>query len=237
MSDTLLTDPVAAATTEPAPETEKAPRRPRALQSRRASERLEYYAEWMHRLATDETLRTQLAALGYDDAKLAQGVALFNIAQTAYHTRQQTLTAYVGARNTADGAYQDALLAFRNFRTVALVAIDDPAIRTAVAAEQRLPHDRQEFISVARAAYNTVLAEPRFVDTLELHSYTPEKIQNAAAMLDALSLALVARKAARQTAASALRDRNTALTAMGDWVQRLGRIAVVAARSQANPAP
>ena len=230
MTETTLTDPVAPATTEPA-ETEKAPRRPRALQSRRASGRLEYYAEWMQRLQDDLTLRNQIAAFGYDNTKLAQGATLYTNAESAYLARQQALTAFVTARSAANQAFADALRAFRNLRVVALAVIDDPAIKTAFAAERRIPDDRREFVSVARAVYNTILGEPRFVQALETYGYTPEKIQNDAALLDALSLALVTRAAAQQAAVKALHDRDDTLAAMGDWIHRLTRIAAVAGRS------
>lgn len=234
MSETILNTTDTAVV--PSVETEKPTRRQRALQSRRASERLEAYFQTIQQLQTQETLRAQIAEFGYDAAKIAQGAELLEAAQSAYLARQQALTALDMAKHNANAAYDTALLAFRNFRIVAQIAIDDPAVKTALAAGQDIPYMREEFITVARAVYNTVLAEPRFADAMAEHGYPVTVIQNAVALLDNLSAALVARDAAHAETVRALATRNDALVAIGEWIQRLNRIQLVAARAQADAA-
>ncbi len=234
MSETILNTTDTAVV--PSVETEKPTRRQRALQSRRASERLEAYFQTIQQLQTQETLRAQIAEFGYDAAKIAHGAELLEAAQSAYLARQQALTALDMAKHNANAAYDTALLAFRNFRIVAQIAIDDPAVKTALAAGQDIPYMREEFITVARAVYNTVLAEPRFADAMAEHGYPVTVIQNAVALLDNLSAALVARDAAHAETVRALATRNDALVAIGEWIQRLNRIQLVAARAQADAA-
>lgn len=207
-----------------------------ALQARRISERLEGISERLLQVQNDSGLRTQLAVFGYDDAKLAQGLSLQNAAQAGYNARQQALTARSLAITQAQTAFEEALWAYRNLRSVALSVISDPAVRTALAADTPIPQDKQMFVSVARAGYTAVLSEPQFAETLAAHGYPAAVLENATALLDTLSAALSALETARQEAERATQTRNETLAALRAWVMRFERVAVVAARAQTDAA-
>jgi hypothetical protein len=222
--------------TTPAPETATGTRRQPALQARRISERLENIAERLQQVQNDSALRTQLAQFGYDDAKLAQGLALQTAAQEAYHARQQALTARALATAQAHTAFLEALWAYRNLRSVALSVIADPAVRTALAADTPIPQDKQTFVSVARAGYTAVQSEPQFAETLSAHGYPADVLANANALLDTLSAALSALDTTRAEAERATQTRNQALAALSAWVLRFERVAAVASRAQTDAA-
>jgi hypothetical protein len=114
-------------------------------------------------------------------------------------------------------------------------------MRTALELRRRVPHDAQKFIATARASYQTVLDTPGFADTLSEYGYGAPVLQNAIALLDALSTAVANAEAARVQAVRATAARDVSVSALDVWVNQFNSIVRVATRERpetaAQPAP
>lgn len=234
--DTLQTNPTLASATLN-PETPAAPATSRAVQSRSKAERLTATLETLRAVTNDSATLARLAAHGYDNTALAQGMARYLAAQNAYNARQQAM----GAKQTLFAEWTQAFARVRadyiNFCVLARALFkNNPAARTALGIKGKLPRDFEQFIAHAQATYAAALATPEYLAVLSGRGFTADALEANAAALTAVVDTFTAWRAAYTAAARATAQRNAALYEMENWMQEFRAVLRFAARQQI-PAP
>lgn len=104
-----------------------------------------------------------------------------------------------------------------------------PAPRWDCAANYRVTNKKCQ---AARAAYQTAVNTPAYLNVLATHGYALETLEQAIATLDDLSNALTARADAYAAAHRAMEARSAALRALNGWTTKVRAIARVAMRDR-----
>lgn len=175
-----------------------------------------------------------LAEFGYDADGLAAGRALQVTAHQAYIARQQALAARQSADAADLAAEADARRMFTDYRRVARTLFKTPAQRTALGLKGKLPYDQEQFLQLARTAYQSALGTPAYANVLARSGYPASKLQDALAALDAVVAANNAQITAQAAAFHATRARRTALGALNEWLAQLNAVLRVATRTRAD---
>ena len=92
-----------------------------------------------------------------------------------------------------------------------------------LAVDGPFPQNRDAFLQLARALYDTALSDEAYQAVFEANGITPERLNSAQAQLDTLQTAIMEHEIARADALRATTERDRAIVALRDWRTRFRR--------------
>lgn len=177
----------------------------------------------------DTEVQGYLSQYGYDDARLNEGKALYDSAQTM-HQKQK---AEYGDQFAATEAVQTAL-ENANAEYMRLVKVARVALKGDRAAFQKLDLNGKRKVSMsgwlrqARQFYTNALAAADIISKLGQFGITSERLQTGKELVDAVETANAAQEKEKGEAQQATLERDAALEKLDDWMSDFTAIARVA---------
>jgi hypothetical protein len=192
--------------------------RPRASQDQALANRINQYRAALTFVQGHAELGALLAGRGYTTAVISQGLTLCDAAQAGFNARneaQATQQAAVVALRTAE---QAARAGFADFRVIARAVFrQDTSAQSALNVTGVAPHDREQFLTKASAAYAAALEYAAYGELLGRRGYDPAGLQAEQAKLTALTQAAVTHELARAAAQRATAERDAAAQTLDAW--------------------
>jgi hypothetical protein len=218
--------------TTPAPETEAKPKRTRSDQDQVIADAIVADRQALDTVRDDSQLAAMMAARGYDAAKLSEGVALQEAAQTAFSARQQAIGAQKGASDKRYETENRARETYREFRATARTIFKDDATLSALGLAAKIPFDTQKFAAAAAAGYRTALGTPDSLAELGKYGFGKPMIESGLAAIEEMIAADNAHEAAKAEAVRATKHRDATSAALKAWMSQFRGMAKIATRSR-----
>lgn len=182
---------------------------------------------------SDPVIGPLLSVYGYDAARLAEGVAVLQVADSAVQAQMSLSGHWQWATKALDTAEDEARAAYRALREVVRAAygLNDP-VQAVLGLNQPMPLRQSHFLAVAITLFNNALGDAEIAATLARFGYTGRRLATEKAKVDAMAAALETRESAKGGAQQATMDQRTALNDLGRWMSAFFRVARVALRGQ-----
>jgi hypothetical protein len=218
--------------TKPTPEPETAEKKTKRDQDRALADLITAARQTIQTAQGDAEVSALLSPRGYDAAKLAEGLALQEAAQSGFSARQEAIAAQQRATAGLLSAQAEARQVLADFRETARGVFKDNAARAGLGLVGTVPIDLQEMITAARTSYNAALRNPEYLAQLSKYGFPQAKLESAKAMLDSLESADNAQEVAKARSVRATEERDAAAKALKAWISQFRAIAKVATRGR-----
>ena len=147
--------------------------------------------------------------------------------------RQEALAGRKEAATALRQADRAARSGFDDFRKIARAVFkDDPAARTSVGTDGRVPQDREKFLTQASAAYAAAFGHSTYLTALARRGVTRAALEAEQGKLAALTAADAAHNTAQAAARRATSERNAAVRGLDNWWGEFRAVAQVALKER-----
>ena len=177
----------------------------------------------------DADINALLAEFGFSAARLDEGQALYEAAASKVALSTAKRGGYgvstedvVKARQVVFKTYQDLA------RVARALFIGSPGTLASLGLNQVMPRTNGPLLRAAQTLFNSSTYPIEVATALGAHGYTPAKLTQEKAKVDAFAAALAAQGDGRGTAQQACRDQTAALVALHKWMAKFRKIAKVA---------
>jgi hypothetical protein len=212
--------------------TPTAPVRQRASQNRKLANAMLIAYQLIDSVQRNPELAAVLAERGYDEAKLGEGLALYQAAEASFNRRQQAIADQQEATNLLKAHQALVKAQYYDFRIVGRGLFRGQADRTALVLSGLVSADRQQLIASAQTSYKAALQERYLPDLSKYGGFSREVIEAAIADVKKLAAMDDDQNAAIAQAVLATEDRDRAATELQDWVTQFRAVARVALRGR-----
>lgn len=174
-------------------------------------------------------IREAIARYNYDDARLNEGLGMYNEAYKLHYQRQSAL----GDQYLATEVFHKKLKACQKQYTehlaLARLALghDPSAVQMLVLKGQR-KRTIVGWMEDTRQFYTNALAEPKVVDALSRYSVTRKDLKAGRTLVEELEEAAADQERKKGLAQKATKERNEALKKLEKWVAELIKICRIA---------
>lgn len=214
------------------PGIENTPVRQRASQNRiLANQRLIAF-QLIETVRANPELAAILAARSYDEARLKEGLALYQTAQSTAESRQNAMGRQQEASEALNALEARIKTRYTQFRVVCRALFPSAADRTVLMLDGSAPADRQQFIAAALTSYRAAQDQRYLPDLSAYTEFSSELLTQSAADLETLAGLDNTQNGviAQAVEATALRDR--AAVALSDWVKKFRAVAQLALKDR-----
>jgi len=177
----------------------------------------------------NEEISNILAGHGYDEERLSEGLTLCDLTRQGFHQRGAALTAQYKASADLNGREKTARQMYADFRLLARGLFPDEPVRSELALTGKVPHDRTQFLGIARMSVDAARREP-YASRFAEFGYDAGMLDQISTTLDALDDADSTQNNAIIDAVEATKNRDRAYAALTDWLKQFRRVATAALR-------
>lgn len=179
--------------------------------------------------AQNPVIKAELAAVGYDDAKMAEGQALLDTAQAKYDIHQKT-------ENDKLMAYQVYLdkegvlkkLYSTHRKRAKIEFADQETIIIQLDLSKPIPTKYVDWLQVVKVFYSEALATPEIQAGLATLKVTVEDLTSTQALIAPLETSYADYKNAVGIAEESTREKNEAFNTLDVWMRKFYKVAGVA---------
>jgi hypothetical protein len=182
---------------------------------------------------SDAEIGPLLAAYGYDAARLAEGMAILETADSAVQAQVSTAGGWQTTTQTLGSAEREARTAYRTLREVVRAAYGYNApILAILGLNQTMPARQTHFLTMAWTLFNNAISSADISATLERFGYNGRRLTSEKEKVGAMETALEARESSKGSAQQATMAQRSAMNDLGKWMSAFFRVAKVALRGQ-----
>lgn len=167
-----------------------------------------------------DAFRLLMPNYGLTPAFLAAGDLLYTAASNRVAARHTALTAAIGATERQMVAEQQARASYIGFRRIGRTAIHLASGRKSLLLDEKLPQAKESFVEVAERVLTAAQQEP-YATQLAAATFDSERVTEALAALDRLTVCIDERKVAAKAAKEATEARNAAIEELRVYIQQL----------------
>jgi hypothetical protein len=161
-----------------------------------------------------DAFRLLMPNYGLTPAFLAAGDLLYTAASNRVAARHTALTAAIAATE------QQARASYIGFRRIGRTAIHLASGRKSLLLDEKLPQAKESFVEVAERVLTAAQQEP-YATQLAAATFDSERVTEALAALDRLTVCIDERKVAAKAAKEATEARNAAIEELRVYIQQL----------------
>ncbi|CEN41235.1 hypothetical protein [Capnocytophaga cynodegmi] len=190
---------------------------------------LQNFGAMFENLSKEGDLKTELAEYGYDDAKIAEGKALYDEARKTFDTNIKETREETSASLAFQEKYQNVQKKYSTHRKKARIVFEDneEALR-----QLKLKGSAARAIAVAmeemRAFYQLLDTTPSLLTPLKQLKITEEDIKNQLQEFPEVEKAYATYLQEKGESQQATRDKNKAFEALDKWVSKFYKVAKIA---------
>lgn len=177
----------------------------------------------------DAEIQELVSAYGYNPEKLGEGRLLFEVARAAVSAQETAAGAQLEASNTLESARRAAFDAYQGLAKVARATFS-PAALSGLGLQGEMPRGTSAFLTAAGTLFDNAPASPALAD----FGYSPERIADEKAKIEAFNQANQKQEIAKGVAQQATVEQDEALAALNKWAAQYLKIARVALRGKAQ---
>ncbi len=184
-------------------------------------------------LENAKTITSELAAFGYDEAKLQEGEALLTQASDLHNKQMTEYGEQFAATDELNLARANANKSYSTHLKIARIALRDN--KTAEASLQLSGKRKESFsgwLSQAKAFYSNVHSGDGTLPAMAQFGIDQAKLESAQAEILALEAKLSAQLKEKGEAQAATQERDAALDELQDWISDFVAIARIALEDQ-----
>ena len=209
-------------------ETQKV-KREMAEQDRRISNAMDAIRTMITNIRLNPQIGELLAARGYDEMRLDEGLQLLETTGTSFNRRSAAITAQRIATASVNGNEKTARTVYADFRLTARGLFPNKETRSELALKGSVPEDRNEFLSIARNSINNARNEP-YAARFSEFGYDGAMLDTINGKLDALTESNAAQNNTIIEAVQATKERDEAYAALAAWMKQFRKVAKAALR-------
>ncbi|GIJ96964.1 hypothetical protein CAPN001_15330 [Capnocytophaga stomatis] len=190
---------------------------------------LQNFGAMFENLSKEGDLKTELAEYGYDDAKIAEGKALYDEARKTFDANIKETREETSASLAFQEKYQNVQKKYSTHRKKARIVFEDneEALR-----QLKLKGSAARAIAVAmeemRAFYQLLDTTPSLLTPLKQLKITEEDIKNQLQEFPEVEKAYATYLQEKGESQQATRDKNKAFEALDKWVSKFYKVAKIA---------
>ncbi|GIJ94577.1 hypothetical protein CAPN002_17950 [Capnocytophaga stomatis] len=190
---------------------------------------LQNFGAMFENLSKEGNLKTELAEYGYDDAKIAEGKALYDEARKTFDANIKETREETSASLAFQEKYQNVQKKYSTHRKKARIVFEDneEALR-----QLKLKGSAARAIAVAmeemRAFYQLLDTTPSLLTPLKQLKITEEDIKNQLQEFPEVEKAYATYLQEKGESQQATRDKNKAFEALDKWVSKFYKVAKIA---------
>lgn len=181
----------------------------------------------------DPELGPPLAGFGFDAARLAEGLAILDTAETAVQAQVSTAGGWQTGTATLIMAKREARAAYQALAQVVRAAFgrSNPVLAK-LGINGPMPTRQGHFLAMANALFVNVASDWDLAAEVARFGYTSDKLATERAKIEAMVEALRVREVAKGAAQQATMNQRAAMGDLGRWMGAFIRVARVAFRGQ-----
>ncbi|MFJ1364823.1 hypothetical protein ACILDU_00060 [Capnocytophaga canimorsus] len=190
---------------------------------------LQNFGAMFENLSKEGDLKTELAEYGYDDAKIAEGKALYDEARKTFDANIKETREETSASLVFQEKYQNVQKKYSTHRKKARIVFEDneEALR-----QLKLKGSAARAIASAmeemRAFYQLLDTTPNLLTPLKQLKINEEDIKNQLQELPEVEKAYATYLQEKGESQQATRDKNKAFEALDKWVSKFHKVAKIA---------
>ncbi|MFK8280974.1 MULTISPECIES: hypothetical protein [Capnocytophaga] len=190
---------------------------------------LQNFGAMFENLSKEGDLKTELAEYGYDDAKIAEGKALYDEARKTFDANIKETREETSASLAFQEKYQNVQKKYSTHRKKARIVFEDneEALR-----QLKLKGSAARAIAAAmeemRAFYQLLDTTPNLLTPLKQLKINEEDVKNQLQELPEVEKAYATYLQEKGESQQATRDKNKAFEALDKWVSKFHKVAKIA---------
>jgi hypothetical protein len=175
-----------------------------------------------------EDIKAALAELGFTEARLNEGLALYQAADTLYQKQKREYTDQYLASEALQQAWDEAQIAFRKYATAAKLALMEQAtLKNSIGLHSGRKFTLPEWITLTRTFYGTALQSPAILERFAVYAVTVEKLQAGLQLVDKVEELKGKREIEKAEAQQVTRDRDEAFAQLDRYMYQFTKVARV----------
>ena len=173
-----------------------------------------------------EDIKAALAELGFTEARLNEGLALYQEVDVLYQKQRREYTDQYLASEALQQAWDEAQIDFRKYATAAKLALmDQSTLKNSLGLHSGRKFTLPEWITLTRTFYGTALQNPTILERLAGYAVTVEKLQAGLQLVEKVEELKGKRDIEKAEAQQITRERDEAFTRLDRYMYQFTRVA------------
>jgi len=173
-------------------------------------------------------IKEALAEMGFTEARLNEGLALYQATDTLYQQQKREYTDQYLASEALQNAWGEAQTLFKKYATAAKLALmDQETLRNSLGLHRNRRFGLADWIILARTFYGTALQSTAILELLSEFAVTVEKLQAGLQLVETVESLRAKRDIEKSEAQQITKERDDAFSRLDKYMYQLTKVARV----------